>query len=209
MSRNVWIFAIVCVLISGSALAGELSGIEITPTIGYRWSGDFDHLSMEGTPGEIALDDAEEYGLILSFPVTKRVDVEFRWTQQSADLESAFANDATPPDLKSDSYLAGVAVFFPVESKAIKPYVNFELGVTQFDVSDEFSSQSAFAYAIGGGSKFYLGERFGIRVQGSYLSSNIPGGRDIFCSANGTCFSGTSRNSVSQLELTGGFIFRF
>lgn len=206
VSRNVWVFAIVCVLISGSALA---SGIEVTPTIGYRFTGDFDHLSFEGTPGELSLDDGEEFGLILGFPVTERVAIEFRWTQQSTDLESSFGSIPAPSELDSDTYLAGVVVMFPVKSEVVRPFVNFELGATQFDVGDHYSTQSGFAYAIGGGSKFLFSKRFGVRVQGSYLSGNIPGGRDVFCDAAGNCFAATSRNSVNQFELSGGFIFRF
>lgn len=206
MSRNVWVFAIVCVLISGSALA---SGIEVTPTIGYRFSGDFDHLSYEGTIGELSLDDAEEFGLIVGFPVTERVAFEVRWTRSSTDLGSSFGSIQAPSELDTDTYLAGILVNFPVESEVVLPFVNFEIGATQFDVGDHFSTQSGFAYAIGGGSKFLFSERFGVRVQGSYLSGNIVGGRDVFCDASGNCFAATSRNSVNQFELTGGFIFRF
>jgi hypothetical protein len=201
----VWVLAFVCLLTSVPALAG---GIEVTPTLGYRWGGEFDNLTLDGTGAELVLDDAEEYGLIFTFPVTSRVDFEFRWSQQSTDLEPTLANVEAPTDLTSDSYLGGIVVFFPVESKTIRPFVNFELGATQFDVNNGFSADTGFAYAIGGGSKFYFGDRFGLRVQASYLTGTIPAGQGIFCKSD-YCYEGSSRNSVSQVELTTGFVFRF
>ena len=149
--RNVWVFSIVCVLVSGSALA---SGIEVTPTVGYRWDGDFDHLSLGGTNGELSLEDSEEYGLILSFPVTKRVDFEFRWSQQTTDLASGFGHASAPQELTSSSYLGGILVDFPVKSEVVRPFMNFEIGATQFDPGHSFTGQSGFSFGFHQTSEF-------------------------------------------------------
>lgn len=205
MNRNVWMPAVICFLLAVPALAGD---IELTPTIGYRWGGDFDHLSLDGAAADISLDDSEEYGLILTLPVTTKVDLEFRWSHQGTDLDPSLGHVAAPTELSSDSYLVGVAIFFPVDSEVVKPFMNLEIGTTQYDVNNDFTGDAGFTYAIGGGSKFYFAEHFGLRVQGSYLSGNIPGGQDVFCNFNG-CYTGTARNSVGQFELTGGVVFRF
>jgi hypothetical protein len=144
----------------------------------------------------------------MTFPISSRVDFEFRWSHQATDLTPSLDHVAGPTELSSDSYLGGIVVFFPVDSEVAKPFLNFELGATQYDVNNGFSGDSGFAYAVGGGSKFYFGEHFGLRVQGSYLSGNIPGGQDVFCSAD-ACYAGTARNSVGQFELTTGVVFKF
>jgi hypothetical protein len=205
VKKRVWIVAFVCLLLAVPALAG---GFELTPTIGYRSGGDFSHLSFNGEPAEFSLDDGEEYGLIATFPITHRLDFEFRWTHQGTDLSPTQVHAVGPNHVSTDSYLGGLVFFIPVDSKVVRPFLNVEIGATQFDVNEGFTGEAGFAYALGGGSKFYLGDHFGLRVQGSYLSGNIPGGHDVFCSADG-CYSGTSRNSVGQFELTGGVIFRF
>lgn len=205
MRKNVLILAFVCLLVPVFALAGE---IELTPTIGYRWSGDFSHLSLDGQAAELSLGDSEEYGLIATFPITDRLDFEFRWSHQGTDLSPSPADVVAPSRVSADTYLGGVVFFFPVESKEVRPFLNVEIGATQYDVNHGFSGNSGFAYAVGGGSKFYLSDHFGLRAQASYLSGNIPGGHDVFCSAEG-CYTGTSRNSVGQFELTTGVIFKF
>lgn len=206
MRRNVWVFAVVCILVSGSALAGD---IELTPTIGYRFEGEFSNLSFEGTRGDLELDDAEEFGLIAGFPMTDRLAVEFRWSQQTADLASSFGSLPAPSEVRSNTYLMGLLIGFPVKSEVVRPFMNVEIGTTEFNVDNGFSSKAGFTWGVGGGSKFLFGDHFGVRVQGSYLSGNIPGGRDIFCDSSGDCFTATSRNSVGQFELISGFIFRF
>lgn len=205
MKRNVWIPAVVCLFLAVPALAGD---IELTPTIGYRFGGDFEHLSLNGTPADLSLDDGEEYGLIVTFPVSSRVDLEFRWSHQGTDLTPSIDHVAAPTELSSDSYLGGVVVFFPVKNEAVKPFINFELGATQYDANNGFAGDAGFTYAVGGGSKFYFGDHFGVRVQGSYLSGNIPGGQDVFCNAD-VCYTGTARNSVGQFEVTTGVVFKF
>ncbi len=206
VNRKVWVLAFVCALGAVSALA---SGIEVTPTVGYRFEGEFNHLSVDGTSAKLQLDDAEEYGIIVSFPVTKRVDFEVRWSRQDVDVSSSLPFAPAPQELTNDTILGGLLVYFPVDHKVVKPFMNFEMGTTQFDADNGFSAESGFAFAVGGGSKFLFSDHFGVRVQGSYLSSNVPAGRDIFCRGDGRCYTGTSRNSVNQFELTTGFIFRF
>ena len=205
MSRNVWVLAFICLMLAVPALAG---GIEVTPTLGYRWGGEFGDLTLDGKAAELSLDDSEAYGLIFTFPVTSRVDFEFRWSRQSTDLEVFPAHLVAPDETTADSFLGGIVVFFPVESKTIRPFMNVELGATQFDVGNGFSGDAAFAFAVGGGSKFYFGDHFGLRVQASYLNGTIPGDQTIFCSAE-HCYESISRNTTAQIELTTGFVFRF
>lgn len=205
MKRNVWILAFVCLLIPVSALAAS---IELTPTIGYRWGGEFSHLSLEGEAAEFSLDDSEEYGLIATFPVTPRIDFEFRWSHQGTDLTATPADAVGPTHVSADTYLGGLVFFIPVKSKTARPFLNVELGTTNYDMNDGFAGDAGFTYAVGGGSKFYFGDHFGLRVQGSYLSGNIPAGQDPICGPAG-CYTATSRNSVGQFELTTGVIFKF
>lgn len=205
MSRNIPILAVVCLVFAVPALAGD---VELTPTIGYRWGGDFDHLSLNGVPADISVDDGEEFGLIVTLPVSSRIDLEFRWSHQGTDLTPGLDAVDAPTEMSADTYLGGLVYKFPVKSEVVKPFLNVELGSTQFDVNNDFSGDAGFAFAVGGGSKFYFGDHFGVRVQGSYLSGNIPGGQDVFCKGD-LCYTGTSRNSVGQFELTTGFVFKF
>lgn len=202
MSRKTTFLAALLVLCSGTVLA---QSVEITPTVGYVFGGEFADVVSGGVTGKIDLDDSEEYGLSADFMTRDGWGVELLWMRQSTGIggSDAFLPNGTDATI-STFHIGGIYQFR--RETTLQPFVVGTLGSSQ--IKSRGYTKNGFSYAAGGGVKFYFGEHFGARLQGSLSNSHFGPGDEAFC-IEGTCYGLSDTNNVFQLHAQAGFIFKF
>lgn len=202
MSRTIAPLTIVLLLCAGSALA---QSVEITPTFGYVFGGDLDNVSNGDEDGELNIEDSEEFGLTADFMTREGWGLELLWMKQSSNIEgpSDFFQDS-PGASVSTFHIGGIYQFR--RGTSIQPFVVGTMGASQLDSGGR--THNGFSYAGGGGAKFYFGDHFGIRVEGSMSNTHYSSDDEIVCD-DVVCYGMTDNNNVLQFHAKAGFIFRF
>ncbi len=202
MPRKAQLLTLLVLLIPTAAFA---QWVEITPTIGYRFGGDFDDVSFDDVRGDVSLGDSEMFGLTTDMMTRDGWGVELLWFRQSSDLDGAtpFINQKYNATLNT-FHIGGIYQFR--RTTAMQPFVLGTLGTTQIKATGK--TQNGFSYAGGGGLKFYFGNHFGARLQGSLLNNHFNGDDEFICDGE-ACYDLRVRNNVFQFEVTAGFIFKF
>ena len=202
MMRKATIFSAFLLLLAGSALA---QSVEITPTFGYVFGGDLDDVSVGDDLGELNIEDSEELGISADFMTRDGWGVELFWMKQSSDISG-------PDDFFQDKAGASVNVFHIGgiyqfrRGTSIQPFVVGTLGGSQLKTGG--TTHNGFSYAAGGGAKFYFGNHFGVRLQGSLGNTHYSQDDEIIC-GDDVCYGLTDSNNVFQLHAQVGLIFKF
>ena len=136
--------------------------------------------------------------------------VELLWSHQDTtlDIMPTIGPDTTL-GLDIDQYHIGGLYLPSTGSERISPFASFSLGVTIFDPVG-LSSEDKFSFSLGGGMKYSLGERVGLRLQvrwtPTYVSSTFGG---VFCNPFGFCYVVEDAHYVTQTEASVGLIIKF
>ena len=198
-----------------ASAADPLHGIEITPFAGYIFGGSFesDQDSGSATTGDIDLDDAASYGLIVNWPAEENTEWEIYLSRQSTSLETTglFAPDEPAiADLDITYLQAGGTYYF--EGERARPYIVATVGVSRFEPDDSaFDPENFFAFGIGGGYKLAPTSRLGVRLEGRILGSVVSSDSGVFCRsgpAANSCLVSVSGSVVWQWEVLAGLVFR-
>lgn len=194
------------ILLAGVAMpAFAQPSIEITPTIGYVFGGSFDELIAPGLGNaSVNIDDSESYGLIFDIG-NDRNAFEFTWMHQSTDLSTN--SEAFPLfDYASDNFQFGYLYYF--SDGATKPFMNFSLGWTDFDIDGQ-DGDSRFSGAIGAGVSHYFNDRFGLRFQARWIPTYVNTDEAyIVCDPFGYCWAVGDDNYLYQTEVSLGLIIK-
>lgn len=197
----------VCVVLVPTAEAE--SRVELTPFVGYRFSGSIDNINSS-VVNELSVRDAGTYGLNLGFYITEDTLIELLWSRQATDLR---IRRQTPlPDdeigLDVDHYHIGGVYVLADDDFSVRPFVSFSLGATYFAPQGK-SSETRFSMSLGGGLRWFPTEHLGLRLQArwtpTYINSTSGG---YFCDPFG-CFTTTSSQYLQELDASLGLIIRF
>jgi opacity protein-like surface antigen len=183
--------------------------VEITPFIGYQFSGD-----VEGYYGEVNIDDDVSYGAILDYTVRRGAQLELSYSRQ--DTRAAFrpyaAGDIESMDVAIEYLQAGGLA--EVQKGKARPFVSFTLGATHISTdATSFQGRSIddewrFSMVLGGGVKIFPGERVGLRLQGHLLTTFLDSGGSMFCGTGG-CSVGLFGAGILQGDVSGGLTIAF
>jgi opacity protein-like surface antigen len=182
--------------------------VEIAPTYGYQFNG-----SINFVEGKMNLHDAANFGAIVSVNVRPEMFAEFSYSRSNtdADYTEYATNDEYHYNLSIDYFQLGVLKEFKTEM--VRPFVIGSLGAAWANMKDSGVDDIwRFSIALGGGAKFILTDRIGIRLQGRLL---IPmyfyGGGFYMGIGGGGPSSGVSLSSTSRViqgDLSVGVIIR-
>jgi opacity protein-like surface antigen len=191
----------------GSASTASAAEIELTPFWGYTWGGDFDDVPAID---KIKIGDDDSYGVTLGFMTSDVTQLELLWSHQETDLEiRPIIGPVSTLGLNVDQYHIGGLYLPDTGSDQVSPFVSFSLGFTVFDPAG-LGSNDKFSFSLGGGVKYFLGERMGLRLQlrwsPTYVNSTSEG---IFCDPFGFCYEIQDAHYVNQVEASAGLIIKF
>lgn len=159
--------------------------------------------------GDIIMKSNPDYGLGLKFNIENELSAEVSWSMQktSGTLrtfkgERIFLSDAT-----IHHFLAG-AVYETMYGN-IRPIGLVSVGATLLHPTNKnFENAVRFTIALGVGGKFYLSDRFGIRLQGRLILPMQFNEGGFWCSTGGCGTYIGSWTQFIQGDFSGGIFVR-
>jgi len=201
------VVALIAIALAPDAVAQDR--FELTPFIGYRFGGSFDDINDPNSQiTSVDVSDSGAYGLLFDINMSETSQIEVSWSRQDTDMTGKL-RDGSKQDLTDtaiDYWHVGGNWLFGDSLDNTRGFVNFTLGATHFSPK-EFSSETQFSFAFGGGGKFYFSEVVGIRLQGRLLTTYINSSTSWWCAYG--CWAVESGNWLLQAEIDAGLIFRF
>ncbi|MBI5406400.1 MAG: outer membrane beta-barrel protein [Nitrospirae bacterium] len=194
----------VTLLIALSAIESAVAGVEITPSIHYRFGGGFEDAD---TATNINLDESAGYGLVLDFDIQPDRQVEVYLSRQNTTMSSGGPFTGNPLfDVSVDYYHIGGLYLF--KGERFRPFISGTLGLTRMDPQRaDLRSETRMSLALGGGAKFFFTESLGIRLDVRGIYTAINSDASIFCA--GGCAVQVRSSGFFQGELGAGLILRF
>lgn len=208
--------AALAVLALSRVAAAQTKGIEVTPTVGYRFDGTLS--TQTGTLIEsVDVPGSVSFGLTLEVPIHPSWNVELLWSHQDSVLRASFWDE--PPagvdpefaDLAVDTVQAGALWQSGRKGDRVRGYLDFLLGATLLSPSGDFSALTRFSAALGGGGKIFLSEHVGARA-GLRWTLAWLGAKDAgytWCNPSWGCYEYVDTNYLAQVDAYAGVIVRF
>ncbi len=201
------IIALAFLLIAPDSLSAQ-GKFELTPMIGYQFGG-----KLRMYEGDLKVKDQMNYGLAASTELAPDTRLEFMWTsmQTSADFRPYYGYEFLRGsfNLNINYYQIGGVREFP-KGGAVVPFGEFTLGAVQFTPSDVNIAETwRFSVALGGGAKFWLSDRIGIRLQGRLLMPLYFQGVSLYAGTGGSGMGVGAGVPILQGDFLAGLIFAF
>lgn len=181
-------------------------GVEITPFAGFRFGGSFE----DNTTGlDLDVDEGESFGLILDVRATPETEYELFYSVQKTKLQGDGLFGGKPLfDLDIHYLHIGGTYLFPGER--VNPFIGGGLGLTYFSPDGPgLDSEVYFSLSLGGGAKFPISKRVGLRFEARGFLTVLPDNTDIFCVSSGgaACAVRVQGDVFGQILLLGGISF--
>lgn len=175
----------------------------------------------------VGVDTGNSYGLWFDYAKSENFAYEFMWAHNSTSLnQHDFTTGQTfdTYDATVNQYQFGVLYSLLDPQRKLRPYVAGGVGFTRttnsgtplpsafedpfFVPSTGSKSDTAFAFNVGGGAKYYIAKHFGLRGDIRFLPTYASSTQGLQCGGFG-CTYGTQRNFFKRVNIAGGVIFRF
>lgn len=185
-------------------------GVEITPIYGYSLNG-----SVNMYRAKFKMENAAHFGGIISVEVMPGTYGEFSYTRSKTTAkydDFAFPEKSAKYDMAIDYFqLGGVK---ELTQGPLVPFGMASLGITWFNMQTHgVSDHVSFSAALGGGIKYFISDRIGIRLQGRLLLPMYFSGGGLFLGiGTGGPSTGVGISTgvlAVQGDFSGGLIFRF
>ena len=146
--------------------------VEISPFIGYTFSGEANNLYYNGRIAGLDIKDAMSFGATIAFGVGDMVQGEFSYTHiDTRAVRFAGNSRAESFDIGVEYYQLGAVKEFG-QNPSLLPFAKVSLGANRYwDKAKIYDSRWFFSGVIGLGVKKYLNERIGIKL---YSNLNLP-----------------------------------
>ncbi|MDJ0928039.1 MAG: hypothetical protein QNJ73_10365 [Gammaproteobacteria bacterium] len=184
---------------------------ELTPFIGYRVGGSFED---DETGESFDLDDDSSFGLVLNIRDKSFTQWEFGWSHQETAVDVGTVGGVPAKlDLDIDYFQAGGTYLW--DGELARPFLVATLGAAHLSPGKGGgSSETYFAFSIGGGWKLWPTKRFGLRLEGRFFGTVIDSDSKIFCVSDpgggqAGCLFRSSADILWQFELMAGGVVRF
>jgi len=201
--RTILLLFIIAIFFSSEALAQT----EI-----FGFGGYMTYSSVAVREGDLQFKDGPNWGFGLDVPIQRGVFVELNYTQNQTSVRlkrfNGFNEDLF--DMNTHYFQIGAQYEFKKSPKQKAfPYTLATLGATLFDAKDpSLSDEWRFSVAFGGGGKFYLSDKIGLRLQARMLLPMTFSGGGAWCGTGG-CSAGFGAWAVLvQFDFTVGVFIR-
>ncbi len=182
--------------------------VEITPFVGYMFGE-----TIQTSYGDIRLDDNVQYGGMLSL-VTRFFDVDFLYSREDTKAEMrglynypidyGYLNDVN----LSISYFQVGATKHIRANERIAPFAGVNIGACLMSPKETFDDVWRFSVGAHLGTKIYLTERIGIRLQGQMLIPVQSEGLFFSVGTNGAGAGIDFESTIFQFAVNAGVIIR-
>lgn len=193
-------------LVATAPLAAQ-AGLEIAPTIGYRFGG-----TVDSDEGEFSANDNVAWGGTIGYRVKRDGLVELVYSRQptTVQFDSDIAGQLTVGDAAIEYIQIGGALEFG-HNENTKPYFALTVGGTHLaPQATGLSDDWLFSFGAALGIKTYLSQHFGLRAQMRLWMSTLSADTQFWCTLPGGCIISASNGVFfAQGEISGGVMFVF
>lgn len=186
--------------------AQQAQRAEVVPFYGYRFGG-----GINVRDGRLEFADNDAYGLAVSVKLRTGVEANIVYSRQDTKLEFEPLGAGVKQEISDVAvqYIQVGGLAGPPPRGRAQPYGTVSAGVAWLDPSgSDLNDSWRFAFGLGGGAKFPMGERVVLRGQVGAWFITYGGGANVFCGSGG-CSVGADASVVIQGEVLGGIGIRF
>lgn len=177
---------------------------EFTPHIGYISGGEFED-PTDGT--ERDLDEGSSFGLFVDIADEHWRHYEIFYTDLDTEVDGV-----TPFDMQVQYLQIGGIVSHP-DARYVIPYFGMTVGAARFSPDEPgLDNETELAFSVGGGLRFPITDRFGVRLDARAFVTVLDSEGDLFCRSDegeATCRirakSDTFLQYAASLGVTIGF----
>lgn len=207
------ILALVFILFLSSKIFAQ---IEIGAFGGWLWTG-----SIPAWLQDVKVSDKGNFGITAGYQIRDEMLVNFEWnhTENSVTFREYLVGgglgDVVNVPLTLNYYMLGFN-YLVTYNEPLVPYGLINLGLMHAQSNGEDAvyrnSNTWFTAGLGGGLRYYLGDRVGIKLQARLLLPMQFGGVGFGCgigTGGGGCGAGVSTyTNIIQGDFTGGIILK-
>jgi opacity protein-like surface antigen len=154
--------------------AAAANTFEITPFVGWMAGGSFEE---PGTKASRDVEDDTSFGIFLNLAT----DVPARQYELLYAKQSSVVEGAAPMDLDLQYLHIGGTVGYP-QSAHVIPYFGATIGAARFTPDLRgLDDETKLSFSIGGGVRFPITQRFGIRFDVRAFITLLENDSEIFC----------------------------
>jgi hypothetical protein len=200
----------VIVMVASQSLFAQ---IELTPYGGWLWTGSVNLPTYSGyfNSQNAKVSDMGNYGVRLGVKLPSYMIAEFEWNHTNFDFEyrNFDGEKAVIPVSANYYWLGGVR---ELKEGPMIPFGIFNIGAVNFSNTENDNNSTYFAIGFGGGIKYFMNDKIGIRLQARIMAPMTFNGVFFGCgiSTGGSgCGTGVSSySSIIQGDFTGGIILK-
>jgi hypothetical protein len=187
--------------------ASAQTGFELTPTVGYRFKGDFNANSNFPTNKNLAvqIDESAIYGLTFDIPLGPSWRLELLANRQNSSFtvdEGLFDPKVNLGDLTVDYYQIGFLYQWGLGQ--VNPYIAGAAGIARLAPDfPEVQAEDRFSGSLAGGAKIYFAPNVGLRLEGRGYWTDLKTGFE------GRYSRFDSNEGLYQFEGSAGLIIAF
>jgi hypothetical protein len=199
------LLAVLCLAVA-APLAAQ-SGIEITPTIGYRFGG-----TINNDDGRFSASDNLAWGATFGYRVKADGLVELVYSRQPTTIR--FNPDTSANFVVGDAAIEYLQLGGALEfghNPNTKPFFALTLGGTHYAPQNpDLLGEWVFSWGAALGLKTYLNQHIGLRAQARLWMSTLNSDTQFWCTLPGGCVIHASNGVFfTQGEVSGGVMFVF
>ncbi|MDZ7624356.1 MAG: hypothetical protein U5J96_07945 [Ignavibacteriaceae bacterium] len=162
--------------------------------------------------GDLNVYSNPNYGASIAFEVDRGLQAELLWIGQQTTMDLKQLNGITKPlfDIGIHYFQLGAIYEFKQNSmQKVFPFTSFSLGATMFTPhGSTYSDEWRFSITFGGGGKFYLSDKIGLRLQARLLLPINFSSVGMWCGSGGCSATVGSWATFVQADFTGGIFVR-
>jgi len=204
------VFSCLTLVLLPSAFA---QNFEISGHIGRQFNGGIDLSTSLFQRIDVA--DSTNYGATAGYLFGEHYGVEFQWNHTRADTSAQpFGGGSSVKifTLNQNQYMGNFVFHFTGQESRLRPFAFFGLGASDLSTNrNGVSGATRFAFAFGGGAKYYLSRHLGLRGQAKYSPTYLTttnGG--YWCDPFwGGCWVVGNDHYLHEFDLSGGIMLRF
>lgn len=180
-----------------------------TEIFGYGGYMTFSNVSV--AQGDLQFKDVPDYGLGADIQFQRGMSLELLWVSAQSHVKikqypSGFVKDLF--DLNVHYFQVGSVVETKPRAKAT-PFFAFTIGATLFDAKDaSLSDEWLFSMTLGGGGKFDLSDKLGIRLQARMLVPLTFSGGGLWVGTGGASVGVGAWAPFVSFDFTAGIYIR-
>jgi opacity protein-like surface antigen len=159
----------------------------VAPFAGYSFGASEFSISDVDTleQGSLKVAESEHIGFMAGITTQDPGNIYFLYSHQESELSSGGNfNPDRLTDLDLDYFHLGGSLFFPQGN--FRPYITTSVGLTQMRPGDNFSNETKFSMAVGGGVEYQLIDKLSLFADVRAYATFINGSQSLFCNG-GQC----------------------